>query len=363
MNPFKFGTIVKEPFFTDRIKEIKKITGILKSENHLIVIAPRRYGKSSLIYKATEALKRPVITLDLQLITSVHDLAAQLLKRIYRIYPFERVRQYVKHFRIVPSISMNPVTNSVEISFNPGSEKLTMLEDVLNIMEKLSKKNNRLIVVFDEFQEITRIEVMLLRQFRSIMQLHQKINYVFLGSQESLIREIFEKKKSPFYQFGLLIPLAKISEEDLSLYLNERFRPMTRNYANLTKDILAITHCHPHYTQQLAFMAWEKVKEDHPVESIVKQSVTEIIESHDVDFERIWARFNITDKKMLIALVQTYGTVLSEEFLRSNDLGASSTAYSSLMRLSRSGYIIKEGNRYELDDPFFRLWIRRRREV
>jgi hypothetical protein len=49
---------------------------------------------------------------------------------------------------------------------------------------------------------------------RSTMQNHKNVNYIFMGSSESIIREIFEKKNSPFYRFGSLFRLGKIPVED-----------------------------------------------------------------------------------------------------------------------------------------------------
>lgn len=56
-NPFKFGSIVEEPYFTNRIEEIRKVNSILNSPNHLIIISPRRYGKTSLIIKVIKKQK------------------------------------------------------------------------------------------------------------------------------------------------------------------------------------------------------------------------------------------------------------------------------------------------------------------
>jgi AAA+ ATPase superfamily predicted ATPase len=163
-NPFKFGSIVDDPYFINRNKEITRVKSVLNSSNHLILISPRRFGKSSLIYKVVGEINRPVIALDLQLITSVEDFAAQLLKRVYRLFPFEKVRQFVRKFRIIPTISINPVTNEVDISFHPESSNLPRLENILNLIEKLSAKRKKIIVVFDEFQEVHHIGKELPRQ-------------------------------------------------------------------------------------------------------------------------------------------------------------------------------------------------------
>ena len=53
-NPFKFGTIVEEDYFTDRVEEVAYIEQFVKSANHLVLISPRRFGKSSVVAKAVK---------------------------------------------------------------------------------------------------------------------------------------------------------------------------------------------------------------------------------------------------------------------------------------------------------------------
>jgi AAA+ ATPase superfamily predicted ATPase len=360
-NPFKFGSIVDEPYFTNRIREITQVKSILSSSNHLIIISPRRFGKSSLISKVVAQLNRPVITLDLQLITSIEDFAAQLLKRVYRVYPFEKIRQFVKHFRIIPTISVNPVNNEVDIAFRPASSQMPLLEDVLNLVEKLSSEKKKAIVVFDEFQEVQHIDVNLTRQLRSVMQYHKNINYVFLGSQESLIRNIFEKKNSSFYHFGMLLQLDKIPRIDFESYLLNGLKDMGDKNAEITEAILDFTDCHPYYTQQLAFAVWEIRNQQEPVADYLEEAISALVRVHDMDYEQIWNSFNKTDKKLLIGLSLSDLTPLSEAFYRKYDIGSPSTVYSSLKRLMLSGYITKSANKYGIDDPFFSRWIKQRR--
>jgi hypothetical protein len=360
-NPFKFGSIVDDQYFTNRTNEIERVKSIIGSQNHLIIISPRRFGKSSLIMKVTGQLDRPVIAIDMQLITSTTDLAAQILKRIYRIFPFEKVRQLVQHFRIIPTITLNPVSNQVEVAFLPDSSNLPLLEDVLNLMEKLSTERKKLLVIFDEFQETRRIDADLMRQLRSVMQQHKLINYVFLGSQESLIKEIFEKKKSPFYHFGMIIQLGKIPEAEFIDYLEKSLAQ--DDAANLAKQIVSYTRCHPYYTQQLAFVVWDKCNPDYLSGTPVQDAVKDLIAMHDMDYERWWMALNKTDKKLMIGLSFSGIAPLSEAFYRKYNIGASSTAFSSIKRLMGNGYINKVDNKYEMDDPFFSQWLKERREA
>lgn len=64
-NPFKFGTIVEAEYFTDRVDEVAYIKEYVKSANHLVLISPRRFGKSSVVAKAVKQSGRKHITVNL----------------------------------------------------------------------------------------------------------------------------------------------------------------------------------------------------------------------------------------------------------------------------------------------------------
>lgn len=80
MNPFKFGTIVEDKFFTDRARVPVEIKGILSNANHLVLISPRRFGKSSLMVKAVKEFDRPPVTINLQCVSSVTELSSGILR-------------------------------------------------------------------------------------------------------------------------------------------------------------------------------------------------------------------------------------------------------------------------------------------
>lgn len=362
-NPFKFGTIVDGVHFTDREDELAYISSHVRSENHLIVISPRRFGKTSLIRKVLNESDRKHIYLDLQVVLSEEDFAAQLLKRIYRIFPFKKISSFIKSFRLIPSVIMNPVTGEVEISFTPGSRDLAPLEDVLGLIGKLGRENERLIVVLDEFQDIFRINSGLDRILRSNIQDHKNINYVFMGSSESMIREIFERKESPFYRFGTLYTLGRIPQDKFRLYLEYRFTGFVEEAAAVSDEILKISRSHPYYTQQLAFTVWEQVSRNGYKKDVAELAADEIVISHDKDFELLWNTLNRTDMMVLAGMSSGGLSPLSEEFSRQFGTGAASTVYSTLQRLVKKGMVIKEGTSYYIDDPFFERWLRERRKA
>lgn len=361
-NPFKFGTIVDDQYFIARKKEVEKVAAVLAGENHLVVISPRGFGKSSLIFKAVRHLERPVIAIDMQLVTGPTDLAAQILKRIYRLYPSEKLNKHLKKFRVIPTLNLNPVTEGVDVAFMPGTPYLPALEDVLDLAEKVSTAKKKIIMIFDEFQDAVKLHPDMLHQLRAIMQHHTMVNYIFPGSQESLIREIFQKKKSPFYHFGNVLNLSGIGEQEFREFLADSFKDVCSDPDTVALKITGVTRCHPYYTQQLAFTVWERAMSSKTTEDIVSEAVDELIMMHDIDYERIWVNFNKTDRKMLTGLSVSDLQPLSDAFYRTYGISASSTAFSSLKRLMADGYITKVKGRYEIDDPFFNMWLKRRRE-
>ena len=348
-NPFKFGTIVEAEYFTDRVEEVAYIKEFVKSANHLVLISPRRFGKSSVVAKAVKQSGRKHITVNLQQATSVADFSAKLLREFFRVHPLERIRHLITHFRVIPTVSTNPVTGSMDVSFQPGADGTVLIEDVLTLIERAHNEKDRMIVVLDEFQEILDLAPKFDKQLRSIMQEQHHINYILLGSQESMMTDIFENKKSPFYHFGQMMRLGKLPREDFHRYLSERLEGIfPEGCDELSDRILDYTNCHPYYSQQLAANIWQvgvlQPESEHPFEAAIHQ----IVSAHGLDFERFWMNFNRTNRWILKRL--SSGKPLQSGEYRT------STIYSALKRLQKDGYVIYS-DRYEMEDPFFREWI------
>ena len=347
-NPFKYGTLVDGEFFTDRVSEMSDIQRTLDSENHVVLISPRRFGKSSLVAKAVKSSGRPFISLNLQNMLSVGDFASKILRELFRVYPLERVKHLMTHFRIAPTVSTNPITNSIDVTFQPVTNSVTLLEDAMALLEKVSTEHKKLIVIFDEFQEVINISKGLDKQLRSIMQEQQHLNYILLGSQESMMTEIFERKKSPFYHFGKLMHLHKIPYEDFKAYVSERL-PLTEYTPGIVDDILSFTDLHPYYTQQLGAQVWEMMTYDNFFDGVVEEAISTIVRTHDLDFERLWLSFNRTDRFIMQSLSKNNNPLQNRHL-------ATSTTFSAIKRLMKSGYVIRVTD-YEIEDPFFKTWI------
>lgn len=346
MNPFKFGTIVEGDFFTDRVAETAQMEQKLDSENHIVLVSPRRFGKSSLVQRVLSQTDRPILQLDLQYVLSVEDFAAQLLRVIFKRFQMEKVRHAMTHFRVIPTVSSNPVTGAMEVSFHPSANTSVLLEDAMALVDKVTSPDKRLIIVLDEFQEVLKIKKGFDKQLRSLMQHQKNLNYILLGSQESMMEAIFEKKTSPFYHFGQMIRLPKIPHEDFVAYIIER---LPNGNVEVAEEILRFTACHPYYTQQLSSQVWEMMKYQKIKEEVVPKAIKALVTMHDLDYERLWQNLNRTDRFTLKQLVMNRQPM-------QNGSQASSTSYSSLLRMMKSGLVVRSTH-YEVEDPFFRQWI------
>ncbi|MFC2265280.1 MAG: ATP-binding protein, partial [Prevotella conceptionensis] len=250
-------------------------------------------------------------------------------------------------------ISTTPTGETIDITFQATTDATVLIEDALQLVEKVSEKGDSMVVVFDEFQELMGLDKGIDKRLRAIIQTQQHVNYIFLGSQESMMTEIFERKRSPFYRFGVLMHLDRIPHDNFSQYVLERLPADCATKTDVVEQILSTTRCHPYYTQQLAALVWDFLTyKKLDATEVVEQAIATLVRTHDLDFERIWLNFNKTDRSILMGLVNNVQ-------LASNRRLPTSTVYSSVKRLMQSGYVIKLDT-FEIEDPFFARWIRQR---
>lgn len=164
--------------------------------------------------------------------------------------------------------------------------------------------------------------------------------------------DIFERPKSPFYHFGQLMHLDKIPKDEFTEYLESRLLPVTNKAHDIATGIIAFTDNHPYYSQQLAFTIWDLIALGASDTDIINKAVIDIVHAHDLDYERLWQTFNKTDQLTLRLICDDTNPVQSR-------LLPTSTITSSVKRLTKKGYVIREQkDKYIMEDPFFKEWIK-----
>ena len=115
-------------------------------------------------------------------------------------------------------------------------------------------------VVFDEFQEIVRIDDTLPNLMRAIFQTQREVGHVYLGSRRHVLTAIFNDRHEPFWRSTKQIELGRIDEDDLSSFVRARFEASDRGIDDeALARLLELTDGHPYATQELAYFTWEEV--------------------------------------------------------------------------------------------------------
>ncbi|MFH1996733.1 MAG: ATP-binding protein [Candidatus Omnitrophota bacterium] len=364
MNPFRFGNVVTGEYFTDRKNEIKEIVSEIKAGQHMVIMSPRRYGKTSLVNEAMKASGVKWIRINMELIADEVDLANYYVRNALSLSKFEKIKHYLKNLKIQPYIQIQPTTNEVSVSFSAETRNIsTLLSDSLQLPETIAgSMKKRVVIVFDEFQEIRRISPMLERKMRGIFQYHQNILYIFIGSQESMIREIFQNKKNPFYKFGRHMNLRKIPEDEFSDFVIKRFSSQHIDAREIVKEILIFTDCHPYYTQQLCHEIYLLSGKKILTKGVINKAVDQIATEHHADYSRWWGSLTNTERKVIIGITSGDHNPTSQGFIRKYGIKSASTSGSVVSKLITLGTLVKKNEeKIKIEDPFWREWILKNR--
>ena len=371
-NPFRFGSVVTGEDFADRRAELAELAKELRDGQHLFLLSPRRYGKTSLIFALLDGLRRQGLlaayvdafraTTPIQLL----ELLASAALRAAESRP-ERLFRLATDLlgRIRPQVGTDATGHST-LSLDIGSaprNRLAVQEEVLELPERLAaKRKRRLVVVFDEFQEIQRfpgggIE----KTLRSHFQTHRHVSYLFAGSKESTLRDMAARERSPFYKFGRLMSLGPIPVAEFAPYLAERFKRGRLGVSKETLDaILAAAADIPYNAQRLCHELWAlRVGEtDRIVEPDIGRAIARIVEQDSAHYCTIWDRLSLHQRQVLQAIARSGGLgIFAAAFLATHRLGSHSSVQTSLRLLMKDQVLFKTNGEYRFADPFFREWI------
>jgi len=371
-NPFAYGKEVSGRFFTDREEETVELLRDLKRGQNVIIYSPRRYGKTSLIKKVLESLRKDgmiTIYIDLYKATSKQKLIDVFAKSVAEQTESNLKKGFAVIKELLPKLLPKIIFRQtglpeIEFEYNRNQSIMPLLSDVLELVHKISKKRKKnAVVVFDEFQEIMNFEDdEIEREMRSHFQSHQNISYVFLGSKQHLMKKLFLDKSRPFYNSGKHFPLGKIENEKFSIFIKNNFKSNGMKIDNETiGEILGKTQGHPYYTQLLCNVLW-----DYCVENKIKfiknkevdLALDKVLKRESHAYIEIWEGIRGNARLVLEAMAkQDFVKAFSSAFLLENRLGTASSIQRAIKILENRGLIEKQEGSYYIADVFFKLWI------
>ena len=374
-NPFRYGDLALDRAFTNRTEELKELRSDIRNGQNVVVFAPRRYGKSSLIWRATHELIRSrevlVAQVDLMKTPTKARLAEKLAESIYEdiASPLLKVRDKAagifRSLRIAPVMTVS-TDGSLAFSFNPAEAPEDIdrtLEHLLRLPAELAAERNRHVaLVFDEFQEIDQIDRNLLPLMRSVFQEQPEVAHVYLGSKRHMMARIFNDEGEPFWRSAKQMELGVIPARDFAKFIRARFEQTSRSIdEDVIDSLLRTTHCHPYGTQELAYALWEVTDEGATAtQAELAQAVVQVMRSENAHFSRIWERASKAQRVTLKAMAVGPGQPpFSSAYRRRYGLPGTSTVQRAIEALVNDELIERDRDGYRIAEPFLADWILR----
>ncbi len=364
---FPVGGPVSEDDIIDRELFLEGLTRRLRDGQNILLAGPRRIGKTSLALEVLRRLHREghdVALVDLFGITSVRELAEDLANAL--LENRTGVRRTVEKLRdMVLRAAQTEVRLSVQgielgMSFarRQGSD-MELLEESLGITDKLTRAgSSRVILVFDEFQELSRIDGNLHKILRSHLQQKPHISCLFLGSKPTLLAQLFSQGNEAFFRYAVSLPVPKIPPNAWSDYLVRKFSE--REIAITPAEVgalLKLTAGHPQDTMLVASEVYYVLME---MESqVASLTVLEIayqraLESLMRAFEELWGSLSEHQGAQQLIKKIAYGE-------RPYGQNASAARVGRILTYVMSqGILVKVGRgQYEFFEPMFRDYVAR----
>lgn len=370
--PFVFGVRVEGNTFTDRKEETNRLKMNFLYGVNTILISPRRMGKTSLVEKVCSLVESDTLKIakiDAFGCRSENDFINAFATAVVRATSskWEEWMENAKTFlsRFIPKISIgqDPLTDfSIALEYNRAN---TVTEDILQLPETIAKqKGIKIVICIDEFQQIADFpdSITFQKKLRSVWQLQSNVSYCLYGSKKHMMEKMFQSQSHPFYRFGDLFYLDKISETDWVEYICERFRVTGKEISReLASEICTVTDRYSSYVQQLAWLVWLRT-DKHATKEDVEFGIDRMLDACEPLFIQQTESLSAYQMNFLRALANSVHTGFTRsEILDTYQLGTAANISRLKKALTEKDLIMMTApKKLEISDPILALWLKRR---
>jgi uncharacterized protein len=375
-NPFTFGDLALDEAFTDREDELRELTSDMLNGQNVLVYAPRRYGKSSLVLRAAQdALRRKALVgyCDLMKTPTKERFAAALAKTIYADIAslvdqaFERAADLFRGLRVIPTMDVDPTDGSLRFSFQAGRRKEDIDDTIERLLELLgelaAERKRRVVIIFDEFQEVLALDKRFPNLMRAVFQAQPEVSHVYLGSKRHLLERIFNDRNEPFWRSAKQLEIGPIPPAKFSRFLHQRFGASGKRIADQAVErLLRSTAGHPYGTQELAYFVWELVTPgSEAFVADVEEALARVVRSEHNHFAQLWDDAPPAQRLLLLALVaEPTGSVYSAGYHSRHELPSNPTLQTALAALIKKELVGRSSDgEYRVIETFFSEWLQR----
>jgi AAA+ ATPase superfamily predicted ATPase len=368
--PFVFGKVASEKNFTDRKQETERLVRNFSSAVNTILISPRRWGKTSLVVHAAGLAKKKnkdtrFCFVDLNNVRTEEQFykyfaAAVLRSSANRVSELlENARRFLGRF--IPNVTFSPLPDSEFRLSMDWEEVKRSPEDVLNLADRIgTEKKIRIVVCIDEFQNISGFgdPVGFQKKLRAHWQAHRMASYCIYGSKRHMLIDVFTSPSMPFYKFGGILFLEKISPDDWVSFIKKRFAQTGKTIDSKDAGLIAeLTDCHPYYVQQLAQLSWFRT-DNKCTGEIINSACNSLVLQLSMLFQHLTDSLSNTQVNFLKALIQNVEQYSARDVIIEYGLGTSANVIKIKKALESREVIDIRGDKVCFLDPLYRRWLR-----
>lgn len=370
--PFIFGVRVEGDTFTDRREETERLKANFTYGINTILISPRRMGKTSLVDKVCSLVESDDIRIahiDAFGCRSEIDFINAFATAVVRATSgkWEEWIENAKVFlsRFVPKISFgqDPLTDfSLSLEYNASNNTT---EEVLRLPETIAEaKGCKIVVCIDEFQQIGDFpdSLSFQKKLRGVWQLQKNVSYCLYGSKRHMMEQMFQNQSYPFYRFGDMFYLGKISEGDWIEYICERFRVTGKQISEeLAKEICTVTDRYSSYVQQLAWLVWLKTQNE-TTEQDLQYAIDRLLDACEPLFIQQTEDLSAYQMNFLHAISDGVHTGFTQSAVLNNYRLGTAANISRLKKalIEKDLILVDKPKHLDISDPILTLWLRRR---
>lgn len=366
-NPFLIAGYHSPEFFCDRKAESSTILEALYNGRNITLIAPRRMGKTGLIHHVFYQLKEQksdVVTLYMDIYSTqslgdfVRLFANTVLGQLDSVpqKALNRIGQFIRSCRPVFTFDEITGTPKVTVDVSPTEEESTLKE----IFDYLGSSEKRCYIAIDEFQQIAEypekgVEALL----RSYIQFLPNVNFIFAGSKQHVMQEMFMSSKRPFYQSTQLLTIGTVNRDEYADFAMAHF---AKNNLQLPREVFDAIYDkfdgHTWYIQNLLNRLYG-YNRDVEMASIT-YAMEQIVAEQSYSYADLLKAYPAGHVRLLKAIAQEgcVKEVLAGNFISKHKLRAASSVSSALKKLVANELVYQTTDGYIIYDRFMGEWLR-----
>lgn len=370
VNPFGINNYLGPDFFCDRQSETEALLKNIHNQNHTAFFALRRMGKTALIkhvfYLLQKQKKVKSIYIDIYATENLKDLTNTLANSIYQIFPPQssigkRFWESLKLLR--PVISIDALSGAPELSLDITQPK-QFEKTIPQLFQFLDSQQTKVVIAIDEFQQILsypekNVEALL----RTTMQTLQNTTFIFCGSNQAMMHQIFSSAKRPFYASCSNINLQKIDTAIYHSFIKKLFTNYKYKISDaIIDEILEYTQTHTYYTQKICNEIFAtKIK--HITSDILQDVKFSIIKENEGNYYQYRTLLTSSQWHLLKAIAneEKLQQPYNKKFIGQYQLGTAAIVKRSLEALLQKEMIYYnttvEQAYYAVYDKFLLRWL------